>query len=192
MLKLKNPFEVIFIFAVAILMLNFALLVSFVGKNLTYTTRFTPPSTERSLKNETYFTECQVLIVAFGGLLIIILPALCYTVFMKSKRFFLPIWGTYTAVIVLLILSSLYYISGSQNYRDFLSQISSTIDATPDYCSMSLCNMATCARMSSYNSSRKMTEAFCVIGTLCSLYVVGLGFFINLRRRKTNEIELIM
>ena len=51
MLKLKNPFEVIFIFAVAILMLNFALLVSFVGKNLTYTTRFTPPSTERSLKN---------------------------------------------------------------------------------------------------------------------------------------------
>lgn len=45
MLKLKNPMETIFIIVAIALMLTFAVLVSLVGKNLTYTTRFTPPST---------------------------------------------------------------------------------------------------------------------------------------------------
>lgn len=92
----------------------------------------------------------------------------------------------------MLLLTSLYYLAGSSNYRDYLGQISSVIDNTPDYCQKSLCNTATCSRMESYDSSRKVVEAFMVVGSLGSLYVAGVGFLINLRRRKSNEVELIM
>lgn len=192
MFKLKNPIESIFIVVAFVLLITFAVLVSLVGKNLTYTTRFTPPSTERSLKNESYFTESQAVIVVLGGVLILLLPSLSYTVFMKSRRYFVPLWGTYIAVAAVLLLSSLYYLVGSQGYRDFLSQVSAVIDNTPGYCEKSLCNKATCARMSSYHVSRQIVEAFMVICSLGSLYVAGVGFLINKRRRKSNEIELIM
>lgn len=134
MFKLKNPMETIFIVVTFVLLITFAVLVSLVGKNLTYTTRFTPPSTERSLKNESYFTESQALIVILAGALILVLPSLSYTVFMKSKRYFIPLWGTYIALAAVLMLTSLYYLLGSQGYRDFLSQVNSVIDNTPDYC----------------------------------------------------------
>lgn len=45
MFKIKNPLETVFIIIAVALMVTFAVLVSLVGKNLTYTTRFTPPST---------------------------------------------------------------------------------------------------------------------------------------------------
>lgn len=192
MFKLKNPIETIFIAVAFVLLITFAALVSLVGKNLTYTTRFTPPSTERSLRNESYFTESQALIVILGGTLILVLPSLSYTVFMKSKRYFIPLWGAYIAVAAVLLLTSLYYLVGSQRYRDFLSQVSDVIDNTPGYCEKSLCNKTTCARMSSYHTSRQMVEAFMVVCCLGSLYVAGIGFLINKRRRKSNEIELIM
>ena len=47
MLKLKKPIETVFIVVAVALVLTFVVLVSLVGKNLTYTTRFTPPSTEK-------------------------------------------------------------------------------------------------------------------------------------------------
>lgn len=147
MLKLKSWFEIAFIIVAFILLVTFAVLISLVGKNLTYTTRFTPPSTERSLKNESYFTESQVFIVFAGGILMVLLPVLTYTVFLKSKRFFIPIWATYLSLIVILMLTSLYYLTGSQDYRDYLSQVSSVINSNPDYCQASLCNKATCVRM---------------------------------------------
>lgn len=192
MFKLKNPMETIFIIVAIILMLTFVVLVSLVGKNLTYTTRFTPPSTERSLKNESYFTESQVIIVVLGGALILLLPTLSYMVFLKSKRYFIPLWVTYISMAAVLLLTSLYYLAGSSNYRDYLGQVSAVIDNTPNYCEQSLCSTVTCARMKSYHASRSMAEAFMVIGSLGSLYVAGVGFVINLRRRKSNEVELIM
>ena len=45
MFRIKNPKETIFIICTGVLMLTLILLVSLIGKNLTYTTRFTPPST---------------------------------------------------------------------------------------------------------------------------------------------------
>ena len=51
MIRLKTWFEIAFLIVAAVLLLTLALLVALVGKNLTYTTRFTPPSTEKALKN---------------------------------------------------------------------------------------------------------------------------------------------
>ena len=45
MFRVKNPKETIFIACTGVLMFTLIILVSLVGKNLTYTTRFTPPST---------------------------------------------------------------------------------------------------------------------------------------------------
>ena len=126
--------------------------------------------------------------MAFGGLLILLLPALSYTIFMKSKRFFIPLWTAYIVLAGLLLLVSIYYLAGSNEYRDYLSQVSAVVDSTPNYCEASMCNKATCARMTSFHSSRCMVEAFCIIGTIGSLYIAGAGFMINLTRRKSNEI----
>jgi hypothetical protein len=37
-----------------------------------------------------------------------------------------------------------------------------------------------------------MTLAYSIIDILCSLYIVVSGVLINIKRRKNNEIELIM
>ena len=49
-----------------------------------------------------------------------------------------------------------------------------------------MCNRATCARISSYNDSRRMAIAFTVIALLCAVVIAVTGFVANLRRRKTN------
>lgn len=85
--------------------------------------------------------------VLAGGLLMVLLPIFIYTVFIKSKRFFIPMWATYLSLVVILLLTSLYYLTGSEGYRDYLSQISSIISNSSDYCEQSLCNKATCVRM---------------------------------------------
>ncbi len=87
------------------------------------------------------------MIVLAGGILMVLLPIFIYTVFIKSKRFFIPMWGTYLSLIVILLLTCLYYLTGSQDYRDYLSQVSSVISTNADYCQQSLCNKATCVRM---------------------------------------------
>ena len=56
MIKIKTIKELCFILAALIIIITLIVLVSIVGKNLTYTTKFTPPSTELSLKNQSYFT----------------------------------------------------------------------------------------------------------------------------------------
>ena len=127
-----------------------------------------------------------------GGLLFLVIPSLTYTIFLKSKRLFIPLWATFICLSVFLLLLSIYYLAGSSNYRDYLSQLTTNIDNTPEYCQKSMCNKVTCARLSSYHSSRYMATAFCVIGSLSSIYIAGIGFYINLGRRKHNEIELIM
>lgn len=45
MLRFKNALEKVFVVAVAVLMVSMVVEISLVGKNVTYTTRFTPPST---------------------------------------------------------------------------------------------------------------------------------------------------
>ena len=45
MFKIKNLKELFFIIVAVSIMITLVLLISLVGKNLTYTTRFTPPST---------------------------------------------------------------------------------------------------------------------------------------------------
>ena len=45
MFRIKNQKETFYVIGVIVLMLTFVVLVALVGKNLTYTTRFTPPST---------------------------------------------------------------------------------------------------------------------------------------------------
>jgi hypothetical protein len=192
MLKIKNPKETIFVATTAALLATLVVLVAILGKNLTYTTRFTPPSTEQALKNQSYFTESQVFIVSLGGLLLLALPSLAYAVFLKSKRLFVPLWAAFVALMACLLLATLYFLAGSQEYRDYLWQVSQRIEETPGFCEASLCNKATCARMSSLRSSRAMAEAFCVIGLLGSLYIAAVGLLIHLARRKANEIELIM
>ena len=43
--KIKNVKETVFIITALAVMVTLVILISLVGKNLTYTTRFTPPST---------------------------------------------------------------------------------------------------------------------------------------------------
>ena len=60
----------------------------------------------------------------------VLLPILTYTIFRKTKRFFIPIWATYLSLVVILLLTCLYYLTGSQNYRDYLSQVSTVINSS--------------------------------------------------------------
>ncbi len=51
MIKLEGlKIKLLLAFSIVIMLILF-LQISFMGKNLTYTTRFTPPSTENSLRN---------------------------------------------------------------------------------------------------------------------------------------------
>ena len=56
MKRIKNPLETILVITTVILEVTLLVEIGLVGKNVTYTTRFTPPSTERTLMNQTYFT----------------------------------------------------------------------------------------------------------------------------------------
>jgi hypothetical protein len=95
-------------------------------------------------------------------------------------------------VTALLMLASVYFLSGSQLYRSYLSQVGRSISSSPGYCEESLCNKVSCVRVDTYRDSRRMVIAGCVIDLICSVYIVAAGFLINRRRRKNNEIELIM
>lgn len=192
MLRFKNALEKVFVVAVAVLMISMVVEISLVGKNVTYTTRFTPPSTEKSLKNETYYTEVQMLILFISSALLILLPFLAYSIFLKTKRFFFPLWIAFMALTALALLCNVYYMTGGTVYRGYLNQIATTIVSTPGYCEESLCNKVTCARINSFKASEKMTLAYSIIDLICSLLIVVGGFLINMQRRKTNEIELIM
>lgn len=117
-----------------VLVLTAIVQISIIGKNLTFSTRFTPPSTEKSLKDSTYYTEAQILMLGLSSLIIVIVPFLTYCIFIKSKRFFLPLWIGYMIMASLLLVVNVYYLTGSQNYKDYLSSVSSTIDNSPNYC----------------------------------------------------------
>ena len=95
--------------------------IAIIAKNITYTTRFTPPSTELQLKNSTFYTQAQILILVLTSLLIIVLPFLAYCIFAKSKRFFFPLWIAFMVIVSLLLIINVYFLTGSQNYKDYLS-----------------------------------------------------------------------
>ena len=192
MLRLRNTLEKGLGGAGVVLMLTALLLISLVGKNVTYTTRFTPPNTEASLRNSTYFAEVQVLILIFAAVLVLLLPFLGYSILAKSKRIFFPLWVGFLATMALLLLLSLYYLAGANRYRDYLGQLEVTVQRQEGYCEESVCNRVTCARLNSYYDSRRMAIAFSVIGLVCAAIIAVAGFVVNLRRRKTNEIELII
>lgn len=192
MLRLKNPLESIFMGTSVLLIIVLLVEISLVGKSLTYSTRFTPPSTELNLKNATYFTEGQVAILLFSSLLVLLLPMLVYSIFLKTKRFFVPLWAGFMALTALLLLCNTYFLTGSPKYHDYLTQLAKSIDNSPGYCEENLCNRVSCVRISTFEEARKMTIACSVITILAAIYIVVAGFLINRRRRKTNEIELIM
>lgn len=163
-----------------------------IGKNITFSSRFTPPSTEKTLKEESYYAEVQMLILLLSAILLVVLPLLSYSIFMKSKRYFFPLWVAFMAITATALLSNVYYMTGSKAYRGYLNQINSTIAGVAGYCEESMCNKVTCARIASFKASESMTLAYSIIALLCSLYIVVAGVLINLKRRKNNEIELIM
>jgi hypothetical protein len=117
---------------------------------------------------------------------------LVYSIFLKTKRFFVPLWAGFMALTSLLLLSNTYFLTGSPKYRDFLSQLSKSIENSPGYCEDNICNRVSCVRINTFEEARKMTIACSVIIILTAIYIVVAGFLINRRRRKTNEIELIM
>jgi hypothetical protein len=160
--------------------------IALVGKNVTYSSRFTPPSTESKLKSESYFGGVQVLILVVGAVLFLILPLLAYSMFLKSKRYFFPIWVTFLILAATALLANVYYLTGSSDYRGYLAQVASTIAGSTGYCEQSPCNKVTCARISSFQASQSMTLAYSVITLVCSLYVAVAGVLINLRRSKSN------
>jgi hypothetical protein len=134
MLKLKNALEKAFVAVAVVLMISIVVEIALVGKNVTYTTRFTPPSTEQALKNETYYTEVQMLIILVSSLLLVLLPFLAYSIFMKTKRFFFPLWITFMVLTAITLLSNVYYMTGSSAYRSYLNQIANTISVAAGYC----------------------------------------------------------
>lgn len=174
------------------LMVSIVVEIALVGKNVTYSSRFTPPSTEGRLKNESYFGGVQVLILLVGAVLFLLLPLLAYSMFLKSKRYFFPIWVAFLILAATALLANVYYLTGSSDYKGYLAQVASTIAGTAGYCEQSPCNKVTCARISSFQSAQSMTLGYSVITLICSLYVAVAGVLINLRRSKSNEIELIM
>jgi len=113
MLRLKNFLEKGFLGVAAILMAVIIVDISILGKNLTFMTRFTPPSTEEDLKNEAYFTHIQVFILLMSSLLFLLLPFLGYSVFVKSKRYFFPLWIAFMIITAFILLSNVYYLTGN-------------------------------------------------------------------------------
>ena len=192
MLRFKNALERIFIIATIILTITIIVEISLVGKNVTFSTRFTPPSTQRSLKNQTYYTEVQVLMLFVNSLMLFLLPALTYSIFMKTKRFFFPLWIGFMALTAVTLMCNVYYMTGCTQYRNYLSQIAKAISNTVGYCQESICNKATCARIQSFKDSEKMTLAYSIIDLICSVFIIIGGLVINMKRRKSSEIELIM
>lgn len=192
MLKLKNALERIFVIVAGVLMVAIVVEIALVGKNITFSSRFTPPSTEKTLKGESFYAEVQAFILLTSAVLLVLLPLLAYSIFMKSKRYFFPLWVAFLAVTATALLSNVYYLTGSKSYRGYLNQVAGTIAESAGYCEESMCNKVTCARIGSFKASESMTLAYSIIGLLCSLYIVVAGVLINLRRRKNNEIELIM
>ena len=184
MLKLKNIQEIIFIIVGVVLLLTLVVLISLVGKNLTYSRHFTPPSTEQDLKDQTFFTQSQVLMVTTGSFLILLVPAFTFTAFLQKKRMFVPMWGVFVGLSIFLMLLAIYNLMGSGSYREYLGQVSNVIEGSPGYCQTSMCNKATCARMSSFSSSRTIVEVFLGLGSISSMLMAYLGFRINLARRK--------
>lgn len=153
MLKLKNTLERIFVGVVAVLMVAIVVEISLIGKNVTYSSRFTPPSTEKTLKDDSYYSQVQMLILLLSSILLVLLPLLAYSIFMKSKRYFFPLWVAFMAVTATILLCNVYYLTGSKDYRGYLNQISGTIAGTSGYCEQSMCNKVTCARINSFKAS---------------------------------------
>jgi hypothetical protein len=180
------------VIVVGILMVAIVVEIALIGKNITFSSRFTPPSTENVLKNESYYAEVQMLILFISAVLLVLLPLLAYSIFMKSKRYFFPLWVAFMAVTSTALICNVYYLTGSKDYRNYLNQVAGTIGGSAGYCEESMCNKVTCARIGSFKSSESMTLAYSIIDLLCSLYIVVAGVLINLKRRKNNEIELIM
>ena len=134
MLRLRNTLEKVLAVAGAVLMLTTLLLISLVGKNVTYVTRFTPPTTEKTLLDETYFHQTQILILALAAALVLLLPFLGYSTLAKSKRVFFPLWVAFLIIISILLLLNLQYLTGASAYRDYLSHLSSNINRSNSYC----------------------------------------------------------
>jgi hypothetical protein len=134
MLRLKNALERILVGVVGVLMVAIVVEIALVGKNVTYSSRFTPPSTEGSLKGEGYFGEVQVLILLLGAVLFLLLPLLAYSMFLKSKRYFFPLWVAFLILAAAALLSNVYYLTGSSAYRGYLAQVAATIAGTAGYC----------------------------------------------------------
>lgn len=188
MLKLKNTLERVFVAVTVVLMVSIVVEISLIGKNITFSSRFTPPSTEKTLKDESYYAEVQTLILLLSAILLVLLPLLAYSIFMKSKRYFFPLWVAFMVITAAALLCNVYYMTGSKSYRGYLNQVANTILNTPGYCDESMCNKVTCARIGSFKASERMTLAYSIIDLLCSLYIVVGGVLINIKRRKTNEI----
>jgi hypothetical protein len=123
MKKIEALLEKILITTCSIILLVIFLEISFIGKNLTYTTRFTPPSTEDSIRNQTYYTEVQVIIIVTLILYAFYIPIFVYVTFTKSKRYFFPLWICFIIFNSVIILFNIYYLVGFKNYRRFLSQL---------------------------------------------------------------------
>jgi formate hydrogenlyase subunit 3/multisubunit Na+/H+ antiporter MnhD subunit len=134
MLKLKNALERIFVGVVVVLMVSIVVEISLIGKNITFSSRFTPPSTEKSLKEESYYAEVQMLILLLSSILLVLLPLLAYSIFLKSKRYFFPLWVGFMVVTAAALLSNVYYMTGSRAYRSYLNQVSNIVVDTPGYC----------------------------------------------------------
>lgn len=190
--KVIKALEKVLLSASALLLLAIFLEISLVGKNLTYTTRFTPPSSENSLRNETYYTETQVLLIALSALLAFLTPAFLFFTFTKSKRYFFPTWVAVIALCVLALLLSIYYLGGSNTYRDYLSQIRRRIAGDSSFCGGGLGQKSTCVRVESYQASQKMTIAFAVLCSLCSLTIIPVAFLVNQHRRRDISLELVV
>ena len=120
------------------------------------------------------------------------LPIFVYATFTKSKRYFFPLWIVFIVFNFLLILFHVYYLVGFKSYRKFLSQLEYQIGLDANYCNVNVCQKTNCIRLATFSESKQMSLAFIIIDLLMAICTVITSVVCNRKRRKSNDLELII
>ncbi len=135
-----------------------------------------------------------MLIIFFSCIYVFALPLVTFTALTKPKKWFYASIFGYEILNVILILLNFYFLIGGSKYRNYMNQIYENINNQPDFCNgdSSICMIGTCVRVLSFQSAKSMAISFTVINCVLSICFSILAFIGNKKRKRGDQLELLM
>ena len=109
--------RIVVIASIAIYLLLVLLEISLMAKNLTYASRFTPPSTEKYILNKTYNLESQVLVIILLTINLFCVIGMAYATFNRGLKAFMISTVIALTQNVMIVIFCLYFLAGGSDYR---------------------------------------------------------------------------